>query len=143
MFVVCCFVVFLFKQKTAYEMRSSDWSSDVCSSDLDDLSGARIDQALFEFRCRRNHVRGAAFEFGGGELHLVDGGRRRLDVGHGAVQCAELVLRRACGSGGGAVGDQRFVVGVERLQFGDQLVSVDLCVAAAVQYALGDWKQAV
>src|SRR3546814_6450522 len=25
---------FLFKQKTAYEMRSSDWSSDVCSSDL-------------------------------------------------------------------------------------------------------------
>src|SRR3546814_13384569 len=27
-------VVFLFKQKTAYEMRISDWSSDVCSSDL-------------------------------------------------------------------------------------------------------------
>src|SRR3546814_9671964 len=34
----CSFVVFLcvffFKQKTAYEMRISDWSSDVCSSDL-------------------------------------------------------------------------------------------------------------
>src|SRR3546814_6052826 len=40
----CCFVcytlvvfsysVFFFKQKTAYEMRISDWSSDVCSSDL-------------------------------------------------------------------------------------------------------------
>src|SRR3546814_2684962 len=29
---VCCF--FFFKQKTAYEMRISDWSSDVCSSDL-------------------------------------------------------------------------------------------------------------
>src|SRR3546814_5592208 len=27
-------MVFLFKQKTAYEMRISDWSSDVCSSDL-------------------------------------------------------------------------------------------------------------
>src|SRR3546814_8166295 len=27
--------VFFFKQKTAYEMRISDWSSDVCSSDLD------------------------------------------------------------------------------------------------------------
>src|SRR3546814_3438784 len=26
---------FFFKQKTAYEMRSSDWSSDVCSSDLE------------------------------------------------------------------------------------------------------------
>src|SRR3546814_59223 len=28
---------FFFKQKTAYEMRISDWSSDVCSSDLDQL----------------------------------------------------------------------------------------------------------
>src|SRR3546814_4962380 len=31
---VCCFFFFFFKQKTAYEMRISDWSSDVCSSDL-------------------------------------------------------------------------------------------------------------
>src|SRR3546814_2050215 len=30
----CC--IFFFKQKTAYEMRISDWSSDVCSSDLPD-----------------------------------------------------------------------------------------------------------
>src|SRR3546814_3842062 len=28
-------LVFFFKQKTAYEMRISDWSSDVCSSDLE------------------------------------------------------------------------------------------------------------
>src|SRR3546814_7811206 len=28
------FICFFFKQKTAYEMRISDWSSDVCSSDL-------------------------------------------------------------------------------------------------------------
>src|SRR3546814_19861259 len=35
--IVCWFVLvffFFFKQKTAYEMRISDWSSDVCSSDL-------------------------------------------------------------------------------------------------------------
>src|SRR3546814_5978760 len=32
--VFSLFVFFLFKQKTAYEMRISDWSSDVCSSDL-------------------------------------------------------------------------------------------------------------
>src|SRR3546814_9210166 len=32
-YVVFCFF-FFFKQKTAYEMRISDWSSDVCSSDL-------------------------------------------------------------------------------------------------------------
>src|SRR3546814_12175960 len=32
--ISCC--VFFFKQKTAYEIRISDWSSDVCSSDLDE-----------------------------------------------------------------------------------------------------------
>src|SRR3546814_10719787 len=43
-FCICVFIVF-FKQKTAYEMRISDWSSDVCSSDLpqdvDDLIDLR------------------------------------------------------------------------------------------------------
>src|SRR3546814_3692850 len=44
MFVIICYMrlifmflflyLFFFKQKTAYEMRISDWSSDVCSSDL-------------------------------------------------------------------------------------------------------------
>src|SRR3546814_2724751 len=36
------FDFFFFKQKTAYEMRISDWSSDVCSSDLE------------KYRCRRS-----------------------------------------------------------------------------------------
>src|SRR3546814_13233392 len=34
-FMSLFYFVFFFKQKTAYEMRISDWSSDVCSSDLD------------------------------------------------------------------------------------------------------------
>src|SRR3546814_8656179 len=34
---IVCFVFFFCKQKTAYEMRISDWSSDVCSSDLLDV----------------------------------------------------------------------------------------------------------
>src|SRR3546814_2619052 len=34
---------FFFKQKTAYEMRISDWSSDVCSSDLH----TRIEEEIF------------------------------------------------------------------------------------------------
>src|SRR3546814_379170 len=34
-----CVYVFFFKQKTAYEMRISDWSSDVCSSDLSGVPG--------------------------------------------------------------------------------------------------------
>src|SRR3546814_2447184 len=38
---VWCVFFFLFKQKTAYEMRISDWSSDVCSSDLE--AAARVD----------------------------------------------------------------------------------------------------
>src|SRR3546814_6650054 len=44
MFALCCF--FFFKQKTAYEMRISDWSSDVCSSDL----GPRIVDLSADFR---------------------------------------------------------------------------------------------
>src|SRR3546814_5736238 len=37
----CRFICFFFfKQKTAYEMRISDWSSDVCSSDLVVIAGA-------------------------------------------------------------------------------------------------------
>src|SRR3546814_6716728 len=34
LFLLRFFFMFFFKQKTAYEMRISDWSSDVCSSDL-------------------------------------------------------------------------------------------------------------
>src|SRR3546814_6456850 len=42
-----CVLFFFFKQKTAYEMRISDWSSDVCSSDL-----VRADQNMI-YRLRR------------------------------------------------------------------------------------------
>src|SRR3546814_1487601 len=35
-------VVLFFKQKTAYEMRISHWSSDVCSSDLQDARAVRV-----------------------------------------------------------------------------------------------------
>src|SRR3546814_17837052 len=44
-------VIFFFKQKTAYEMRISDWSSDVCSSDLLDEITAIADK-LWEHRER-------------------------------------------------------------------------------------------
>src|SRR3546814_2499073 len=39
-------LLFCFKQKTAYEMRMSDWSSDVCSSDLDLPRAARPQRAV-------------------------------------------------------------------------------------------------
>src|SRR3546814_3365488 len=40
--VVVSLCLFFFKQKTAYEMRISDWSSDVCSSDLSGGEGAEV-----------------------------------------------------------------------------------------------------
>src|SRR3546814_2397377 len=44
MLFVSMLFFFFFKQKTAYEMRISDWSSDVCSSDLQiaEKTGAKI-----------------------------------------------------------------------------------------------------
>src|SRR3546814_20166956 len=48
--VMCVF--FFFKQKTAYEMRISDWSSDVCSSDL--CFGQRPLWPLQVFGCQEN-----------------------------------------------------------------------------------------
>src|SRR3546814_5399723 len=65
--------IFFFKQKTAYEKRISDWSSDVCSSDLDEqlhellrravvfvLVGpcrTRIEDAAVNSRDRHRHVK--------------------------------------------------------------------------------------
>src|SRR3546814_5323626 len=46
----CVLSFFFFKQKTAYEMRISDWSSDVCSSDLGVIDPRR--QAGDEFPAR-------------------------------------------------------------------------------------------
>src|SRR3546814_8443715 len=48
LFVFFC-IFFFFKQKTAYEMRISDWSSDVCSSDL----AAWLSERLLGFSSKR------------------------------------------------------------------------------------------
>src|SRR3546814_15667646 len=50
--MICCILFFFFKQKTAYEMRISDWSSDVCSSDLQREHGD--ERRLADFRPRRS-----------------------------------------------------------------------------------------
>src|SRR3546814_12364140 len=56
-YVFClCVFFFFFKQKTAYEMRISDWSSDVCSSDLDVvIAGTALFQHLREYRAIAFH----------------------------------------------------------------------------------------
>src|SRR3546814_4317623 len=77
-----CIIFFFFKQKTAYEMRISDWSSDVCSSDLQSPVAAAGD-----------HLVGAV---DAARLHL----RRRLDPGAalpldeiGRASCRERVCQ--------------------------------------------------
>src|SRR3546814_8469847 len=57
--VVCvCSFLFLFKQKTAYEMRISDWSSDVCSSDLKEKWGRLTDDELDMMAGQRDQLIG-------------------------------------------------------------------------------------
>src|SRR3546814_4366842 len=46
---------FFFKQKTAYEMRISDWSSDVCSSDLVRVQGLRAAPLFVDNQVRQRH----------------------------------------------------------------------------------------
>src|SRR3546814_2716170 len=53
MLVFVLFRFFFFKQKTAYEMRISDWSSDVCSSDLGDEAAGELGALIVQ---SPNHV---------------------------------------------------------------------------------------
>src|SRR3546814_5876433 len=67
------FFFFFFKQKTAYEMRISDWSSDVCSSDLIAFLLRPFAQvAVSELRKRCAHPVDAGY---GGE-RVIDSGRQ-------------------------------------------------------------------
>src|SRR3546814_10337263 len=60
LFRVCMF--FFFKQKTAYEMRISDWSSDVCSSDLNYRPCCRMRDGILDFVSHlRRQIRSRGF----------------------------------------------------------------------------------
>src|SRR3546814_7489680 len=75
------FVCFFFKQKTAYEMRISDWSSDVCSSDLIAVRSSThpVDEGTDEGPC-----------------HQPDGDNRqddsRADIAAPLVRCRHVFL---------------------------------------------------
>src|SRR3546814_7711786 len=64
---------FLFKQKTAYEMRISDWSSDVCSSDLGAHQGNHSRKHQYVDRIAAHGAQGIDFfpHFHGAELGRV------------------------------------------------------------------------
>src|SRR3546814_6904709 len=84
---------FFFKQKTAYEMRISDWSSDVCSSDLHGLLpllaefiGQQARQDVGGAAGREGHDQGDAAG-GVGGLGLAGGGRQQGGQGQGGGGC--------------------------------------------------------
>src|SRR3546814_17321560 len=74
-------IFFFFKQKTAYEMRISDWSSDVCSSDLAALAAIRRSrQAQDEETIHVRGEGGAVFEMTPSKMSSET--KRRLQLGY-------------------------------------------------------------
>src|SRR3546814_15138084 len=66
---VGCLFFFFFKQKTAYELRISDWSSDVCSSDL--VASEEVKIALVVQAALVAGHQPVAAELGGGSLGIA------------------------------------------------------------------------
>src|SRR3546814_18058063 len=75
-------LVFFFKQRTAYELRISDWSSDVCSSDLHVAAvGVALDLAEPAAPARRVVRAAAAVEPGGHRMAAAEVGDARQEAG--------------------------------------------------------------
>src|SRR3546814_1941918 len=93
----CFCVLFYFKQKTAYEMRISDWSSDVCSSDLlgDIFGSERVLTAVF-----------GALTIGvilpplGNSFAALVAGQALQGLGVSLVPLGVALLTKQCGQGG-------------------------------------------
>src|SRR3546814_855089 len=85
-----CFCFFFFKQKTAYEMRISDWSSDVCSSDLrlKTGEGQRLDTSLMEAGITLTYWQ-SAIAFATGAAPRAMGSAHPLSAPYQAVECAD------------------------------------------------------
>src|SRR3546814_2620823 len=82
-FYIFLFIFFFFKQKTAYEMRISDWSSDVCSSDLN--IGLTTDTTLLQT------VVGSSVSIAIRNFLLLIGGTVLLEIGR--ASCRERVCQ--------------------------------------------------
>src|SRR3546814_2586673 len=87
---------FFFKQKTAYEMRISDWSSDVCSSDLEDDSVLKIGQNLkYDITVLRRHgIEIAPYDDTIVMSFDLDAGQSL--AGHGMDEAAKTHLNHSC-----------------------------------------------
>src|SRR3546814_4359409 len=96
---------FFFKQKTAYEMRISDWSSDVCSSDLVASMGVQIHGGM------------GFIEETGAAQHYRDARILPIYEGTNGIQAIDLVTRKLPLNGGetvkalfGEIADRKSVV---------------------------------
>src|SRR3546814_8024803 len=89
MSVSLCFLFFFFKQKTAYEVRISDWSSDVCSSDLADAACA-LDAAGHNRLDDRTHI------FLGDRALILVIARRAAAIGDRLVLQIAQIGRASC-----------------------------------------------
>src|SRR3546814_2235586 len=99
-YVIVCLFVFFFKQKTAYEMRISDWSSDVCSSDLQEDRVAKL-RFPKPAPCGKTPLmaRGLSKSYGSLEIFTdvdlaIDRGSRVVILGQiGRASCRERVCQ--------------------------------------------------
>src|SRR3546814_3393090 len=86
----CSLIIFFFKQKTAYEMRISDWSSDVCSSDL--VADHRHDKRLGAAAIGRTAAAGEADHRRIGVI-IGNGDAVRIEKQIGRASCRERVCQ--------------------------------------------------
>src|SRR3546814_1015727 len=108
--VLICFL-FFFKQKTAYDMRISDWSSDVCSSDLvADISPAQHLDRAGRPRLAYRHVAGAGptIVFLPGYMSDMEGGKATALFAWAAAEGRACLLLdyAGCGSSDGLFSEQ-------------------------------------
>src|SRR3546814_1683644 len=93
-----CLVFFFFKQKTAYEMRISDWSSDVCSSDLPvNFQRATNSQVRWGFNFGKSFGQSEAGAGGGrgrGEGGRSGAGDRRSEESRVGKECVSTCSSR-------------------------------------------------
>src|SRR3546814_3578550 len=135
------FYFFFFKQKTAYEMRISDWSSDVCSSDLrgpiiglEHFTSGALEGAPAGFLTRLLADRAAR---GGG--HLLDFGHQpqHLRPGAARVECRDLVEFRSGEARGIFLRDRSLDLGVAYLERGHEFLRQDRNEPVVPAFSIG------
>src|SRR3546814_18768968 len=97
------FFFFFVKQKTAYEMRISDWSSDVCSSDLQFLKAPLLFLAYAGRRRRNRRIGDGLSAILGVENRPTQISRQRRTKQWAGIVSRQTVKTVRCGATGGGI----------------------------------------